>query len=188
MLHQLRTDAARQPEAADDAAVVGQVLNGQPAAFERIVERYHRMLFNVAYRMLGDREEASDATQDALVKAYQKLDTYDPQYRFFSWLYRILVNECLNVRRARRPHEALSNARVDTTVGVQETLEADERHRQLQSAILTLPRDYREVIVLRYFAEMSYDDIAAAAGVPAKTVKSRLHTARQRLAELLLPT
>ena len=172
-------------EDADDAVLVGRVLAGDTTAFEVLVRRHQRVLFTVALRMLGDREEAQDATQNALVKAYQKLRTYDAKYRFFSWIYRIVVNECLNVRRARLPggHEAAFEPVAPGEA--LEVLEAQDRRRLVQGAILALPAEYRQVIVLRHFTELSYDEIGAALGIPVKTVKSRLYTARQRLAELL---
>src|SRR5947209_9564479 len=93
---------------ADDTAFVKRCLGGDTAAFGPIVERYQRVLFTVAMRMLGDYDEASDAAQNAFVKAYRKLHAYDPTQRFFSWIYRILVNECLNARRDRRSHEPIT--------------------------------------------------------------------------------
>jgi RNA polymerase sigma-70 factor (ECF subfamily) len=168
----------------DDAELVRRVLAGDTAAFEVLVRRHQRVLFTVALRMLGDREEAQDATQNALVKAYQKLGTYDANYRFFSWIYRIVVNECLNVRRARPPREPAGFEPVAAGEAL-EVLEAQDRRRRVQGAILALPADYRQVIVLRHFTELSYEEISATLGIPVKTVKSRLYTARQRLAEVL---
>ena len=84
---------------ANDLAAVQSCLAGNTAAFEDIVERYQRVLFTVALRMLGNRDEASDATQNAFLSAYRRLGSFDPERRFFSWIYRILVNECLNDRR-----------------------------------------------------------------------------------------
>src|SRR4029079_12586109 len=92
-----------EPE--DDGVCVARCLRGEPAAFEPIVRRYQRVLFSVAHRMLGNYEDALDATQNAFVRAYDGLDSYDPSRRFFSWIYRITVNECLNFRRARRDTE-----------------------------------------------------------------------------------
>src|ERR1044071_5652967 len=92
----------------DDAAVVARCLAGEHNAYEAIVTRYQRGLFTVALRMLGNYEDARDATQNAFVKAYEHLNTFDPEQRFFSWLFRILKNECLNVLRARRPSQTVS--------------------------------------------------------------------------------
>ena len=92
----------------DDAAVVARCLAGEHNAYEAIVTRYQKGLFNVALRMLGNYEDARDATQTAFIKAYEHLDSFNPEQRFFSWLYRILKNECLNALRARRPAEPVS--------------------------------------------------------------------------------
>jgi len=169
---------------ADDHVLVARCLDGDSAAFEGVVDRYQRVLFTVALRTLGDYDEASDATQNAFVKAYFKLDTFDPARRFFSWIYRILVNECLNVRRDRRADEPLTQE-LASVGSVADLLEASERKARVQAAIRSLPAAYREVIVLRHFAELSYEEIADALGVPTKTVKSRLYTARERLAQTL---
>lgn len=171
---------------AEDASLVARCRAGDPVGFELLVRRHERVLFNVALRMLGNREEAADATQNTFVKVYQHLDEFDCDRRFFSWLYRILVNECLNIRRARPGVSEEIGSALASSAGPFETLERSERHRRIQAALLSLPHEYREVVVLRHFAGLSYDDIAAAVGVPAKTVKSRLYSARQRLGELLL--
>jgi hypothetical protein len=114
---------------ADDLALVARCRAGQTAAFESLVERYQRVLFTVALRMLGDRDAASDAAQNAFAKAYLKLDPFDPTRRFFSWIYRILVNECLNARRDQPPHEPLAPdlAAVGTPADLFETAERRNR-------------------------------------------------------------
>ena len=171
----------------DDESLVRRSAGGELEAFEVLVTRYQGVLFKVAMRMLGDHADANDATQAALVKAYQNLRSFDPRFRFFSWMYRILLNECLNTRRDRRRHEqeevAFELAGNGTPL---DALEKVERRQRVQKALLTLPVDYRQVVVLRHFADLSYDEIAATLGIPAKVVKSRLYTARQRLAEMLL--
>jgi len=168
----------------DDRALVRRCLDGHTDAFGSIVERYHRPFFTIAARILGSRDEASDAVQNAFIKAYEKLETFDGTRRFFSWAYRILVNECLNARRDRHPSEPIS-ADLAADHGPLEIVERAERQRQVQAAVLDLPLEYREVIVLRYFVELPYDEISEAVGIPEKTVKSRLYSARQRLAAAL---
>ena len=169
---------------AEDRVAVARCLAGETAAFEAIVTRYERVFFTVAMRMLGDYDAARDAAQDAFVSAYRRLDTYDPGRPFFSWLYRILVNGCLNDRRDRRVHVPLTP---DLAIvgSPADLVEANERRRRVQRALLDLAVEYRQVIVLRHFTELSYEEIAEVVGVPAKTVKSRLHTARERLQVLL---
>jgi RNA polymerase sigma-70 factor (ECF subfamily) len=169
---------------ADDTRSIQRCLAGDPGAFEPIVHRYQRVLFTVALRILGNREDASDAAQNAFVKAYEKLGTFDPQRRFFSWIYRILVNECLNLRRDRHPQEELPTD-VPGAGTPAEAFEREERCARVQAAILALPMQYREVLVLRHFAELSYEEIGETLGVAVSVVKSRLYTARQQLAHVL---
>jgi RNA polymerase sigma-70 factor (ECF subfamily) len=173
------------PSEHDDASLVKRSLAGDQAAFEGLVGRYQKVLYTVALRMLGNPDDAKDATQTAFVKAYERLSSFDEQYRFFSWIYRILLNECLNMLRGRRPESELSPV-LATAGGPFEAMVRGERRAQIQAALLQLTPDYRAAIVLRHFVGLSYDEMAEALGVPVKTVKSRLHTARQRLGELLL--
>lgn len=171
----------------DDGALAQRAVAGDVEAFEVLVTRHQRVLFKVALRMLGDPADASDATQAAFVKAFQNLRSFDPRFRFFSWMYRILLNECLNARRGRRRHEQEEAAFELAGNGTPlEALERSERRQRVQKALLALTDEYRQVIVLRHFADLSYDDIAATLEIPAKVVKSRLYSARQRLAEMLL--
>lgn len=169
-----------------DAELVARCLRGDVEAFEPLVLRYQKALFNVAWRMLGDREDARDVVQGALVKAWEKLGTFDPRYRFFSWMYRIVVNESLNARERRRPTVPLVGD-VPAAGGPEEALRGRERVDSLQSALLGLSADDRQVIALRHFAELSYAEIGEALGLTEKTVKSRLHEARQRLGRVLQP-
>jgi RNA polymerase sigma-70 factor (ECF subfamily) len=174
------------PQDVEDAALVERCLGGDQRAFEALVQRHQRSLFTVAARMLGNRADAADATQNAFVRVYQNLGSYDPRYRFFSWIYRILVNECLNTLRARRQTEEPVDV-IDTTDGPLEALEAAERRRLVQQALMALQPELRVVIVLRHYTGLSYEEIGeAVGGLPVKTVKSRLYSARQRLAQLLL--
>ena len=168
----------------EDARWVAQCLQGDLAAFDPLVKKYERVLFAVALRLVGDYEDARDATQNAFVRAYESLDRYDPNRKFFSWIYRIAVNECLNLNRGRRPHELLTE-RVDTRVGPLEALERTETRARIDAALKALTFEYREVIVLRHFADLSYEEIAEAVSAPSQTVKSRLFSARQKLASLL---
>jgi RNA polymerase sigma-70 factor (ECF subfamily) len=169
-----------------DAELVARCLGGEVDAFEPLVLRYERVLYNVAWRVLGDREEARDVVQGAFVKAWQKLATFDRQRRFFSWIYRIVVNESLNVRSRRPPIQSLEGSELAGAGGPEEALRSRERTDCVQKALLRLPGDDREVIILRHFAELSYAEIGETLGLAEKTVKSRLHEARQRLGRVLL--
>jgi RNA polymerase sigma-70 factor (ECF subfamily) len=167
-----------------DTELVARCLRGDVAAFEPLVLRYQRPLFNVAWRMLGDREEARDIVQGAFVKAWEKLGTFDPHHRFFSWIYRIVVNESLNAR-GRRPTLQPLGAELASPGGPEEAVRERELTDCVQKALRRLSGDDREVIALRHFADLSYTEIAETLGLTEKTVKSRLHEARQRLGRVL---
>jgi RNA polymerase sigma-70 factor (ECF subfamily) len=169
----------------DDETLVQRCLSGDTEAFGELVSRYERPLFNVALRMLRDREEARDATQNAFVKAWQHLDQFDRSRRFFSWLYRIALNESLNRATRRKRSEPLDERLVDRGESPAEGAERTEQAVLLDRAVARLSDIYREVIVLRHWLDLSYDEIAEALHVPAKTVKSRLFSARARLGEIL---
>ena len=172
------------PEPEDDIACVTRCLKGDAAAFEPLVMRYQHVLYTVALRLLGNAEDARDATQNAFIRAYQRLDTFDPSRRFFSWMYRIAMNESLNLRRTQRPLEPLP-ATLAATADAMDRVEARELSERVQAALMTLSTEHREVVVMRHFADLSYEEIAATLDIPEKTVKSRLFSARQRLAPLL---
>jgi RNA polymerase sigma-70 factor (ECF subfamily) len=165
--------------------VVGRILAGDTAAFEALVARYQERLLRVARGMLRNHADAGDATQVTFAKVFAKLRTYDRTRPFSNWVHRILRNECLNVLRARHPQEPLTSELPDTSDPLS-GLEDVERERQVQAAVNALPRDHREAVVLRHFAERSYQEIGMVLGIPEKTVKSRLFSARRRLARLLV--
>lgn len=168
----------------DEDALILRCLAGESAAFQPLVERYYGPLFRVAARMLHNQEDARDATQTAFMKAYQSLGSLDRERRFFSWIYRILVNDCLNVLRARHQMVPLEAAG-DRAAPATDTLGTGETRERIRAALLRLPPEQREVVVLRHFGDMSYAEMASALGLPEKTVKSRLFSGRQRLCELL---
>ena len=169
----------------DDETLVQRSLAGDHSAFAELVARYERPLFHVALRTLRDREEARDATQCAFVKAWLHLAGFDRSRRFFSWIYRILLNESLNRVRARRPGEPLDERLVDGGITPEGHIEDHELREQLERAMAKLTDRQREVIVLRHVLQLSYDEIADALQLPARTVKSRLFSARSRLGDIL---
>lgn len=174
-------------DADPDAQLVARCVAGDVQAFEPLVLRYQRPLFNVAWRLLGNPEDARDVVQGALVKAWQKLASFDPRYRFFSWVYRIVVNEALN-HRARRPAVApLADDLRAPGTGPEAALHTRERALALHAALLDLSDHDRQVIVLRHFGELSYAEIGESLELDEKTVKSRLHEARRRLGKMLNP-
>lgn len=168
----------------EDGELAERCLRGEREAFEPLVAKYEKVLFSVALRMVGNYEDARDITQTTFVKAYEKLASYDPAHRFFSWIYRIMMNESLNLLERRRPHQPLDPS-LAAPDDPQEEAQLRELGQQVQAALMELTPDYREVLVLRHFAELSYGEMASLLGIAEKTVKSRLYTGRQRLAERL---
>ncbi len=167
-----------------DRALVRKFLDGERAAGDELVNRYHRSVFNVALRMLGNVQDAEDVTQTAFGNAFAALDSYDPRYRFFSWIYRMAVNESLNTQKRRRNVVSLDGSFDIPAAGVsQSAADAEDR---VGRALLELKPDDRAVVVLRHFVSFSYEEISDVLGVPVNTVKSRLFTARERLRQSLL--
>jgi RNA polymerase sigma-70 factor, ECF subfamily len=177
----------RSPAANDDLdrALVVRFLDGERAAGDELVNRYHRSVFNVALRMLGNTQDAEDVTQTAFGNAFEALDSYDPKYRFFSWIYRMTVNESLNTLKRRRNVVSLDGS-FDVPAPDAISQSAAEAEEKVGSALLELKPDDRAVVVLRHFVSFSYEEISDVLGVPVKTVKSRLFTARERLRQSLL--
>jgi RNA polymerase sigma-70 factor (ECF subfamily) len=167
-------------------------VKGDKEAFGAIVDRYQRTIFNVAYRMVNDYEDAMDITQSAFIKAYENLDSYDPSRKFFSWLYRIAVNESLNYVSKRKRQTRLAYEPGDSREyggevrSPADPAEQSETDAMLQSGLARLKFDYRLVVILRHFLSLSYREIGDIIDVPEKTVKSRLFTGRQLLKEILV--
>ena len=169
----------------DDSELVARSLAGDSGAFGELVERYQRVLFQLAYRMLRDREEARDATQAAFIRAWQHLAQFDRSRRFFSWIYRIQINEALNRRARLRQQDELDPNQSDGGQDPQTLHERDRLQAIVADAMIELSQESRDVLVLRHWLDMSYEEIAEHVHVPPKTVKSRLFTARQKLAVIL---
>lgn len=169
----------------DDSTLVLRCQEGERDAFERLVIRYQKPVFNLALRMLRNRQDALDVAQTAFLKAFEHLGDYDPAYRFYSWLYRIAINECLNALAARKPQGALDANTADEGPGPERAAEGDQALHAIEDALMLISPELRAVTVLRHIAQLSYEDIAETLGLPEKTVKSRLHSARERLRDHL---
>jgi RNA polymerase sigma-70 factor (ECF subfamily) len=183
------SDASRviETDEADDA-LLARYRKGDREAFAELVVRYQRPLYNAALWIVRKPEDASDVTQIVFLRVAERLDEYDPKYRFFSWIYRIAVNESLNLlRRNGREDEIDEEADVaaSESANPEWQLAEAQRSRRIRSALMSMSANDRMVLMLRHFSEFSYEEIAHIVGVDEKTVKSRLYEARQRLRELL---
>jgi len=150
------------------------------------MELYERKLFNASYRVVDDYEDAMDATQSTFVKAYENLHTFDTSRRFFSWIYRILLNESLNIIKSRKRFDVLDDNLKVKSRNPEERFNDQETGRNVQSALMDLKTDHRVVIVLKHYQDLSYREMSEVVGVPEKTIKSRLFSARQHLKDILL--
>ena len=169
-----------------DLELVRQVLNGKNQAFEMLVVKYQKPIFNAAFRMVQNSDDAEEIAQSAFVKAYEKLSSYNEKYKFFSWLYRIAINETLNFISKRKNKDSLDTEMVSRESSPEDLYSHSERSQNLQIALGELKSEYRAVIVLKHLQELSYQEISEILDVPVKTVKSHLFTARQQLREVLL--
>jgi len=165
---------------------------GESEAFGELVQRYQSSVFNICYRLLGERREAEDLTQEAFVRAYQRLDRFDAERPFGPWMRRLAANLCFNRLKVKRmvslpiddERDGLlpDNASQNNPELVH--LQA-ERAESIRAALLSLPPHYRAVIELRHFQDMSYAKIAEHLEIPLSDVKSHLFRARRLLEKKL---
>lgn len=176
---------------------IKQVLKGDQSAYADIVSLYQQSLHQVCYRMLGNKEEAEDAAQEAFIKAYIHLHTYDQKRKFSTWLYRIATNLCIDRIRKKKPDYYL-DAEVPGTEGLdmysqlaadellpEEELERMELQERIQYEISRLPDKYRAVIILKYIEELPLQEISDILDIPLGTVKTRVHRGREALRKQL---
>jgi RNA polymerase sigma-70 factor (ECF subfamily) len=168
-----------------DRALVERCQSGDRQALEELLGQYERPVYNAAYRILGNPDDAADATQAVFLKAFEHLGQYDPKYKFFSWIYRIAINESINQLKRGKKQQPLSDNEVAAANGPEAVFAAGDLSREIQNGLMELKEDYRTVIVLRHFSECSYAQIGEILQIPEKTVKSRLFTARQLMKETL---
>ncbi len=169
----------------DDLTIIDQIRNGDIKAFEHLVTRYQRPIFNVVLGMVKDADDAKDITQVAYLKAYEKLDGFNSNYKFFSWICRIAVNEAINVmkKRSTRKRSVPDNMVDERTPEVQYS--DKEISETVEDAIAELPLNLRAVVILRHLVELPYSEIGQILDIPEKTVKWRLYSGRQLLGEIL---
>ena len=172
-----------------DAELVARARQGDEAAFEQLVLRHQRYVFNLAYRVLGDYAEAEDVTQEAFVRVWRGLSGFRGQARFTTWLYRIVHNLCPNrlpgLRRELLQTEPLEEVLANPDPSPADLFDVRERLAFLHAQLDRLPEKYRLVLTLRYLQHLSYAEVAAALDVPMGTVKTHIHRARQLLRERL---
>lgn len=186
--------------ATDDLTLVKRVRSGDQRAFKLLVERYQRKVYAVALGMLKDKEESMDVSQEAFVKVYKYLDHFKGDSSFYTWLYRITVNICIDVIRKRGSGEMveydetqavdLSEARIGALgsrlgTNPQKSALRRELAEKIQEALATVPEKHRAILLLREIEGMSYEDLARTLDIPKGTVMSRLFHARAKVQKIL---
>jgi RNA polymerase sigma-70 factor (ECF subfamily) len=178
----------------DETIWIARARAGDQEAFSRLMEMYQTPIFNLAYRMLGDGAEAEDAAQETFLRAYTRLATYDTKRSFKTWLFSIASHHCIDRLRKRRltwvsideplpPN--LAPALAEPSPGPEERAARGQQSARIQQQLAHLSPDDRAVIVMRYWYDFSYEEIADATGGTVSAVKSRLHRARLALADRL---
>jgi len=169
---------------------VKAALAGDKHSFSRLVEAYQRPVFNLAYRMLGNPDEAEDAAQETFLRAYARLRQYDDSHKFSTWILSIANHHCIDRLRKRRTkyvsiddNPVLENLEEDSPQP-EPSLLGQEQTVELQALLNQLEPDYRTPLILRYWEDYSYEDIATSMGLTVSAVKSRLFRARKQMADL----
>ena len=175
----------------DEQRWLEEARQGNQDSFGRLIGVYQSPVFNLAYRMLGNADEAEQAAQEAFIRAWTRLDSYNPAHKFSTWLLSITSNYCIDLLRKRRTqllsldgplpaHPALMSER---SSGPEAQAAIVEQQEIVQDLLQSLPDDYRQTVVLRYWYDMSYDEIAEVMDTTVSAIKSRLFRARRQLAE-----
>lgn len=176
-----------------DEELIAAFLEGDQSAFEELVRRYETQVFNLAYRILGNRTDALDVSQEVFILLFRKLGTFRSESRFSTWLYRVATNACRDYTRKKRYHLSLSSRADEDMPEWEEMLPGDEENPddllisaelqgRVRAAIRELPIKFREVVFLHDIEGYNYNEISEILGISLGTVKSRLNRARHRLA------
>lgn len=178
-----------------DETLAAQVINGNLAPFEELVNRYQKPVFKVAYRMVGQKEEAEDLAQEVFIHVYQKMYHFDPAKKFKPWLYRVAVNTCIS--RLRRKQKVVFLSFDDALTGSVEyanfsylspelNIERQELQQEIYQAVLEMPENYRAMIILRYQLDLTNAEIAEVLSITKENVEVRMHRAHRHLRRILL--
>ena len=173
-----------------EGALLEKVQQGDLEAYGLIIQDYQKSVFNVCYRVLGNKQEAEDLTQEAFIRAYRQINRFDTSRPFGPWVRTLAANLCYNHLKKARPVQAplederhqLHSSLSDNPEAV---LEINQEHRSLYEALWKLPEIQRVSLELRHFQDLSYQEMAEVLNLPLNTVRSHLYRARQKLADLL---
>ncbi|MEO8398977.1 MAG: RNA polymerase sigma factor [Ignavibacteriaceae bacterium] len=170
----------------DDQLYVIETLSGNGKSFEFLVDKYYKTVFRVASKLVRSNDDAEEITQIVFVKAYEKLSSFNPNYKFFSWLYKIAINESINFSKSLKYSEDINEQQDKDGNMPDEIYDKNELSDSIQNALMQIDMLYRIPVVLKHFLDYSYKEISLIIDVPEKTVKSRLFEGRQLLKEILI--
>ncbi len=176
----------------DEEYWLQQARNGDNAAFAHVVQAYQKPVYNLCYRTLGDADEAEDATQETFLRAYTNLSRYDPERRFLTWILSIASNHCIDRLRRKRQtwvsidDEVVSEHLVAPVESPYRSAERREQAEAIQGWLNRMAPEYRVPLVLLYWYDLSYEEIAATMNLSVPAVKSRLHRGRKQMADFML--
>jgi RNA polymerase sigma-70 factor (ECF subfamily) len=178
-------------EQAEESILIEQTLQGDQRAYGQLATRYSGALYGLAYRMLGNQQDAEDAVQEILIRAYTRLVTFDQNRRFSTWLLSIASNYCIDLLRKRRftwiTLDDIEFSMPSLAPGPERSAIRQEQQELVQQALQQLPEHYRLVTILLYWHDLSYEEISTVTGLSISTIKTRLHRARNMLAKALGP-
>ncbi|MDB4891095.1 MAG: polymerase sigma factor, sigma-70 family [Gemmatimonadetes bacterium] len=169
-----------------DRAIIQEVLAGDVEAYSRLVDRHYDRCARIAMRILGNREDAEEAVQDAFLRAFRALASYEDRERFSAWLSRILINQCRTIRaRVQRHEEVFSHLDLADAELFADAESVENAWPDLDRALAQLPADQREAVVLRYSDDLTYEEMARITGAGQSALKMRVQRAFARLRALL---
>jgi RNA polymerase sigma-70 factor (ECF subfamily) len=183
----------KQDSRAEDSRLIAQALRGDNRAYQRLMEKYHDAIYNFIYRMIHDREQVEDLTQEAFIKAFASLKSFNEEFAFSTWLYKIATNNSIDYIRKKKlqmysidkPIESKDSDFAfelpDESAEADKHLISGQRAQLVREAINQLPEKYRQVILLRHAEERSYEEIAKMLKLPIGTVKAHIFRARELL-------
>jgi RNA polymerase sigma-70 factor (ECF subfamily) len=172
----------------DEEAIIRRCLDGDQDSYSVLVDRYKIMVYNVAFRMLGDGDAAKDIAQESFIAAYGGLGQFRFGSKFSSWLYSIVLNKCrdhLRLVKETISTDDIAGVRPDTGPSPEQTAAAHQGRNILQGALNALPPEYREVLILKHIEELDYQEIAAITGAGIPALKVRAHRGREMLRRIL---
>ncbi len=178
----------KNEEQQDEKAVIRRCLDGDRDSYSVLVDRYKTMVYNVAFRMVGDEDTAKDLAQESFIAAYAGLEHFRFGSKFSSWLYSIVLNKCrdhLKLAKDTVPTDEIAEVLPDSGTSPEQDASARQSRDALQRALDALPEEYREVLVLKHIEELDYEEISAITGAGIAALKVRAHRGREMLKKVL---